>query len=359
MQSENCHFTLTKELGLFEILTKLRIPPVNTINFNCPECHQSLEVDAGHAGTAVACPACGQTVLVPPLARLAEPPSFPEPASFSETPSFPETRARVKGWLLAVLAMVVLSLLVLGLLLWHGRPGTASLPAVPYNLAGNLVLYFNFSKPSADHVPDLSGHGNNGEAVNVQWVADRQRGGCLQFGLTNSYLRVPDNDSLNPANVTMAAWIKTSFTDRFWRRVFDKAYGKEFDLTMAGDNAVGGPNDGKSWRGQVALEVVHQWAPSGINVADDQWHQVVGTFDGSELRLYIDGQPIGSPHRAKGQPKHTSYDLTIGANRSTGVPGEMGQSFNGLMDDVMMFNRALSPDEIQALYNSQKSVSSE
>ncbi len=240
----------------------------------------------------------------------------------------------------------------------HGHPSVASAPTVPQNLAQGLVLYFNFnSEPTAGKISDLSGHGNDGQAVNVQWLADGHRGGCIQFGLTNSYINVPDNDSLNPTNMTLAAWIKTSFTDRFWRRIFDKATRKEFDLTMCGDNKVGGPDDGKSWRGQVALEVAHQWMPSGIEIADGQWHQVVGTFDGFELRLYLDGWPVGSPHRAKGQPQHTSYDLTIGANRSTGVPGEIGQAFNGSMDDVMMFNRALSSEEVQALYYSQKTTS--
>jgi hypothetical protein len=160
----------------------------------------------------------------------------------------------------------------------------------------------------------LSGQGNDGNAVNVQWVADGHRGGCIQFGLTNSYIRVPDNDSLNPTNLTLAAWIKTSFTDYDWRRIFDKATAKEFDLTMGGDDKVGGQDDGRSWRGQVSWEVAHQMVFSGIKVADGQWHQLVGTFDGAELRLYIDGQLIASPERAKGQPKHAAYDLTIDAN---------------------------------------------
>jgi hypothetical protein len=75
------------------------------------------------------------------------------------------------------------------------------------------------------------------------------------------------------------------------------------------------------------------------------------------LQLYVDGRPVGKPRRAKGHPKHVAYDLTIGQNRSNGHPEEMGQSFNGMMDDVMMFNRALSPDEVAALYNSQKNAS--
>lgn len=320
---------------------------MNDIQFNCPHCNETLAVEAVNAGAAVVCPQCGQTILVPQL--MQPPPS-------AETPS------RSTGTWLAVLGVIALSLLGAFLLFWpkHGQFGGSriSVPAIPEMLARDMVLYFNFdSEPKGGMVPDLSGHGNNGQAVNVQWIAGGHRGGCIQFGLTDSYIRVPDNDSLNPTNMTLAAWIKTSFTDRMWRRIFDKATREEFDLTMGGDDDVGGPNDGRSWRGQVALEVAHQWIPSGIQVADGIWHQVVGTFDGAELRLYIDGQPIGSPRRAKGQPRHMDYDLTIGANRSTGVPEEIGQSFNGLMDDVMMFNRALSPEDVEELYNSQTAAS--
>jgi len=318
---------------------------MNEINFNCPHCDESLAVDASSAGATVACPKCGQTILVPEMARLAQTPS----------PS--------RAWWVVALGVVVLSFFAVGLVVSkkHGHAGTPALivvTGISESMESNLVLYFNFqSEPQAGKVVDLSGHGNDGQAVNVEWVADGHRGGCAEFGLTNSYIRVPDNESLNPPKFTLAAWIKTSSTDRNWRRIFDKAWHDEFDLTMGGDDAVGGPDDGRSWRGQVALEVAHQWLPSGIQIADGRWHLVVGTFDAAELRIYVDGQPAGNPRRAKGQPQHVAYDLTIGANRSTGSSQEIGVSFNGLMDDVMMFNRALSPEEVGALYNTQKTAS--
>ncbi|MGH7978281.1 MAG: LamG-like jellyroll fold domain-containing protein [Limisphaerales bacterium] len=323
------------------------------IKFNCPHCGASLAVDAAGAGSSVACSRCGQTITVPQLARMATP-------------------SGSRGWSFAVLAVVALALFVAGLLLGrrHGyaQPGSSTasagahvfVPAVsalPNNLTRNLALYFNFdAKPVGGIFPDLSGHGNNGKAVNVRWIPNGHRGGSVQFGLTNSYIRVPDNDSLNQREMTLAAWIKTSFTDRQWRRIFDKANRQEFDLTMGGDDDVGGPNDGRSWRGQVAFEVARQWAPSGVTVADGRWHQIVGTFDGSELQIYVDGRPAGPQRRARGEPEHAPYDLTIGENGSE-PKDEEGYSFNGMMDDVMMFNRALSPEQVAALYNLQKIAS--
>lgn len=327
---------------------------MNEIQFACPQCGRHLAVDATCAGTTAVCPECNQVISVPHIARI----------------------VKHRRWTLTAKVLWIIALLIAAILVWkihefssgHGNSMAVSpqagsqtagasseaVSAVPDDLKRGLVLYFSFdTAPVAGKILDLSGHGNNGQAVNVRWVADGHRGGSIEFGLSNSYIRVPDNDTLNQANVTLAAWVKTSFTDGQWRRIFDKAWSKEFDLTMGGDNSVGGPNDGRTWRGQVSWEVAHQWIPSGVQVANGQWHQVTATFDGAELLLYVDGRQVGGRRRAKGQPGHAPYDLTIGANESEPAD-EVGKSFDGMMDDVMMFDRALSPEEVQALYNSQK-----
>ncbi|HEX5397670.1 MAG TPA: LamG-like jellyroll fold domain-containing protein [Verrucomicrobiae bacterium] len=223
---------------------------------------------------------------------------------------------------------------------------------LPENLRSGLVLFYNFdAAPDAGTVPDASGHGNNGSATGVQWVANsRNAGGCAQFGLTNSYITVPNNPSLNPPRFSLAAWIKTDYTDKVWRRIFDKSFPKSFDLTMGGDV----PN-GRSFRGVVGLEIGDAWAGSGMKVADDRWHHVVGTFDGAELRLYVDGQ-LRRRTAVKTKPAPTPVDLTIGHNPPTAGGGD-DSSFNGEMDDVMMFNRALSAAEVQALFTTQGGVS--
>jgi len=226
---------------------------------------------------------------------------------------------------------------------------------VPAGIRQSLILYYDFdSPPLAGKVADKSGHGNDGLAVNVAFVNDGHKGGAAKFGLTDSYITVTNKDELNPPRLTLAAWIKISYTDRVWRRIFDKGTGKGYVLSMCGDGDV----NGKSYRGQVDIEPAKTWASSGIEVTDGQWHHVAGTFDGKDAKVYVDGWLVGKPGHWVGEIPHTPYDLTIGANRSNpdGSLGEIGASFNGLMDDVMMFNRALSADEIQTLFKSQGGV---
>jgi hypothetical protein len=227
----------------------------------------------------------------------------------------------------------------------------ANTPVTAESLKRGLILHFDFDQaPVAGQIPDLSGNGNDGAASGILWVANGHRGGSVQFAKDGSYITVRNNDSLNPPQFTLSAWVKTSYTDSIWRRIFDKGTGIGYVLSMCGDYR------GRSWQGRFDLEVANQSDFSRVKVADDEWHQVVGAFDGTELQLYVDGQQIDGPRPVMSQPAHTGYDLTIGANRSNPGPDEVGPAFNGLMDDVMMFNRALTSEEVKFLYDSQKTA---
>lgn len=255
---------------------------------------------------------------------------------------------------LITLAAVIIGLFIAG----QSHADTPSSP-LPDSLKQGLVLYYDFASEPLDgqvidtfdgKIVDKSDAHNDGTAVNVQWVHDEQRGGVASFGLNKSYITVPNNDSVNPPELTLSAWIKTSFEDRVWRRIFDKGHNQGYLLTMCGDI------HGNSLRGQVNMEVCPAYSNTGqLHVTDGQWHHVVGTCDGTETRIYVDGRLVGKPQMNSHPARPTSYDLTIGADRSNPIPsaGEIDASFNGLMDDVMMWNRALSLDEVQSLYQAQ------
>jgi arabinan endo-1,5-alpha-L-arabinosidase len=255
-----------------------------------------------------------------------------------------------------VLFFVILLLLIAALLLWllPGRSGPASVPA---NLKSNLVFYFNFDSPPTDgKIPDLSGQGNNGEAVNVLWIADGHRGGAISLSPNDSHIRVPNNDSLNPPEFTACAWIKTSRADHYWRRIFDKGlFHNGFDLTMAGDWTKWKPPS--KFRGTVEFETLKTpETASKRSLADGQWHQIVATYDENDKRLFVDGQLESKRHRPNVTLRN-DFDLVIGGFTDPDPTNDDPHaSFNGSLDDVMMFNRALSADEVQTLYNTQKTA---
>ncbi|HUV41749.1 MAG TPA: LamG domain-containing protein, partial [Sedimentisphaerales bacterium] len=77
-----------------------------------------------------------------------------------------------------------------------------------------------------------------------------------------------------------------------------------------------------------------------VNINDNQWHHVAAVYDGSKMYLYVDGR-LDAVKNASGSLKVSTANVYIGGNPS--------QSFNGLIDDVLIYNRALSKSEIEYL----------
>ena len=252
---------------------------------------------------------------------------------------------------LPILATIGLTTLILGT---KGADVAKLTSSLPPEISKNLILYYDFnSDPIAGKIADKSGHGNDGLVVNVTFVSDGHQGGAAKFGLNNSYITVPNNEELNPRRLTVSTWINTSYSDKIWRRIFDKGCGKGFSLSDGGDY--------QKWhqKGQLIWETsVADAGSSPRRIDDGQWHHVVGTYDGADATVYLDGLSVGKSGHKVGEIAHNDYDLTIGANRSNpdGALGEIGPSFYGLMDDVMLFNRALTADEVQAVFKSQGGV---
>jgi RNA polymerase sigma factor (sigma-70 family) len=218
--------------------------------------------------------------------------------------------------------------------------------------AGSGVSADSSGKVKGGKITDNSGKGNYGVVAGVHWTADGQRGGAYEFTADGDEIVISNNKSLNPKQLTLAAWIKTSYTDDKWRRIFDKSYSKGYALSIAGDFQK------NKWRGLLNLEMGpgNHLILTRKNVADGQWHQVVATFDGTDQSLFVDGQLEAGPLRWKKGEKlgATDFNLVIGCNRSNLQEDDLGSSFRGLIDEPMMWNRALSTNEVAFLYQSQQ-----
>jgi RNA polymerase sigma factor (sigma-70 family) len=246
----------------------------------------------------------------------------------------------------AIVAAVSIPLIV-------AQAGPTQEPVNESSLRKGLILHFTFDQDAAGgKVTDVSGRGNNGKASRVHWTPDGKNGGAYEFTADGDEIMVANNKSLNPKQLTLAAWIKTSYTDDKWRRIFDKSYTQGFAVSIAGDYQK------NKWRGLVSLEMgpgTH-FSLTKSKVADGQWHLVVATFDGTQQLLFVDGKQEGWSQRwKKGQKLGSSdFNLVIGCNRSNLKEDDLGSSFRGLIDEPMMWNRALSTNEVAFLFESQK-----
>jgi RNA polymerase sigma factor (sigma-70 family) len=228
----------------------------------------------------------------------------------------------------------------------------AHAPITEKRILQGLVLHLTFDQVEAGGaVADDSGRGNNGQATGVRWTPDGKKGGAYEFTRDGDQILVPNNPSLNPGQFTLSAWIKTTTGDHYWRRIFDKSYSEEFALSVAGDY-----QNNKSY-GQVSFEIgpgTH-FALTKKRVDDGQWHQVTATFDGTNEVIYVDGKAeVQKQWDGTDKAGSSDFDLVIGCNRSNIAKSEddLGVSFRGLIDEPMMWNRALSPAEVAYLFQS-------
>jgi hypothetical protein len=193
---------------------------------------------------------------------------------------------------------------------------------------------------------DYSGHRDDGSLEGLaQWTRGRFQGG-LSFDGSTAAVKVPDSPTLEPAAVSVSAWVNSSASPGSYRYVVAKGangcFAASYGLYTGIDGGLefyASTNQGLSWT----------LSPdAGQGVWNGQWHNVVGTYDGSSVRLYVDGRQVGAgtPDTAPiayGLP--TSNDLAIGA-----YPWCPSSDFSGAIDEVRLFNRALGPQEIAAGY---------
>ncbi len=207
---------------------------------------------------------------------------------------------------------------------------------------GDLVAYY----PLDGDVNDYSGYGNHGAIIgNVVPATDRKGNpnGAYRFpGEPFNYISVPDAEVLHLNSFTLSAWVYTDADNYGSGYLVDK--GRDINngsyrlcvRNVGATTQYGGIND------------------AGIDEdpAVNQWHMITGTVEGNQANFYLDG--VLMDVKTLSQPfSCTNTDpLTLGMHYYTGVPSSYAYDLLGVLDDVRIYNRALSAQEVKNLYNS-------
>ena len=190
--------------------------------------------------------------------------------------------------------------------------------------------------------PDCSGNNNTGTLINGPTRVQGKIGQGLSFDGVNDCVSIADSNSLNvTGSITTSAWIKVASNDSGFHEIVRKENATPWFLLLNSGNKIalsttGAPieyNDGFSY------------------TADNQWHQVTGTFDGTTIRMYKDG--VFQTSYAGGALQSGTDVAGIGGLPSVGCTN--GQFFNGSIDDVRIYNRTLSPAEVKRMYDTTQS----
>jgi hypothetical protein len=200
-----------------------------------------------------------------------------------------------------------------------------------------LVAYWTFDDGTGTIAADSSGNGLDGTLRgNPQWVTG-QLGGALDFNGSSAYVEVPDNSLLDITQaITIAAWTNMRTTASGELAIVSKGGWAANDLPYEVTETPGDVIFWQFYNDQGRDSCSPVCPPAG------EWHHIAATYDGKIFRCYIDGE-LGEEWAYAGtMPKNTAA-LTIGM-RSRG-----GCFFNGMIDDVAIYDRALSADEVLSI----------
>jgi hypothetical protein len=208
-----------------------------------------------------------------------------------------------------------------------------------------MISYWKFDDESGITAFD-SVSSNHGAIESPTWTTG-QVGGALQF---NGYdhVTVPDDTSLKPSNITIEGWYFPTSYGYYRSMVTKPYYGSSWGNPWTSYSLMPLPWNTQRAAVFAAVDGIRYYAqtPEDVLTPIGEWSHVVGTYDGQTLRIYLNGELKALHTGVSGQidSTHSTSPLYIGD-----VPGTNNR-FYGKIDEVAIYNRAITPEEIQLNY---------
>jgi len=201
--------------------------------------------------------------------------------------------------------------------------------ALPANEVARLFMNENSGTTTAD----ASGSSNNGTLIDATWTTGKFGSG-INFNGSSSYVNIPDSASLRLGkNMTISTWVKVTANPASWARLVGKS-----DAGANRNYAIFLHTDGR---------ILFQFQDTGGgypsimspgSISDGTWRNVTATYDGFTMRLYIDGSQVATGSTTA-TPVTSAGPVRLGWDGAHNV-------FNGQMDHVRIYARALSAAEV-------------
>jgi thiol-disulfide isomerase/thioredoxin len=228
----------------------------------------------------------------------------------------------------------------------------------------NLVGWWKFDETEGNTAVDSSGNGNDGTLVgNPVWRPQGgEIGGAIEFSRKGDYVKIANEPAFDITNqITISAWVAS--VPEGWTGIVTKRDTKANHRTIASQSPpewMGIVTKGDSawcmsinpWINVFHFGVGLNDCLDGMNEASEgQWHHVACVYDGKKMRIYVDGTLDVSRGRT-GPIATNDFPVCIGENIKLTKHFHF-PSWHGLIDDVRIYNRALSKNEVAVLADLQ------
>lgn len=202
-----------------------------------------------------------------------------------------------------------------------------------WTVGKGLVAAYTMDAGVGSVLRDDSGNFKSGTISGATWTDDATRGWCLDFDGSNDYVSLTGNIPLTGTSRSISVWAKSSQSTTY-----------SYILDIQTSRVLFAWNTNTS--GKIGFLDPGNWRSFGDAPNDGAWHHIVLVMDGasSEASLYIDGSALGSALR------YTPVSITGGAGSIGSDYYQTGGRFDGLLDQLVIYNRVLTTAEISALY---------
>jgi glucose/arabinose dehydrogenase/PKD repeat protein len=196
------------------------------------------------------------------------------------------------------------------------------------------VAAYAFNEGAGTSTADLSGSGNAGTVAGATWTTQGKFGNALSFNGTSAMVTVADAPSLRlTSGMTLEAWLNPSSVTSTWRDTLVKGNDDYYLIAMSSPSSLPA--------GAATTAGTKKRAFGTSSLAPNTWTHLATTYDGTAVRLYVNGTQVSSTP-ATGTIATSASALQIGGDSL------FGQFFAGSIDEVRVYNVALSAAQIQA-----------
>jgi hypothetical protein len=209
----------------------------------------------------------------------------------------------------------------------------------------NLVASYGFNENTGTTANDNSGNGNTGTLTNgPAWSPSGKYGAAILFDGTNDFVNINDANALDLTNgMTIEAWVNGSNLTGYKTAICKENGTNNLSYALSPNNNTSGVANQRP-NARIRIGTTTTTVTGTTKLALNTWIHVASTYDGAVLRLYINGVQVSTAN-VTGNMGVSANALRIGGSTA------LAQYFTGLIDEVRIYNRALSQVEIQTDMN--------